>query len=206
MAGAAFLILTRSSPDGVTQTHVLTTPSNLACYVKQPQLAVQMQAKTLQQEIVRESSGAAKNVIYGVYENSTCGASVSSPQIFLFIGGNLSGTSASSFISGFEGKLPGAVTTSAGPLGGQAACVPSVDGRPAECAWADNDTFGAVASATLGESGLAKEMRQMRSLVEQPTHPGRHSRSVQSTQPAGKPQPSGSAGPRPSSSASTPAH
>jgi hypothetical protein len=170
MAGAAFLILTRS-PNGVTQTHVLTTPGSLGCYDKQPQLAVQMQAKTLQHEVVTESSGAAKNVIYAVYENSTCNATVSSPQIFLFIGGNLSGTSAGSFISGFTGKLPGAVTTGAGKLGGNAACVPSVDGRPAECAWADDDTFGAVASATLNASSLASEMRQMRPLVEHPTHP-----------------------------------
>jgi hypothetical protein len=169
MAGAAFLILTKPSPTGVTQTHVLTTPDSLACYTKQPQLAVQMDAKTLQQEIVKESSGAAKNVIYAVYENSTCGATVSDPQVFLFIGGNLMGTSPGSFISGFTGQLPGAEPTSAGSLGGDAACVPSVDGRPAECAWADNDTFGAVASATLDASSLAKEMRQMRPLVEQST-------------------------------------
>lgn len=206
MAGAAFLILTKSSPDGVTQTHVLTTPTSLDCYVKQPQLAVQMQAKTLQQEIVKESSGAAKNVIYAVYENSTCGATVSSPQVFLFIGGNLSGTSPSSFISGFTGKLPGATTTSAGSLGGDAACVPSINGRPAECAWADNDTFGAVASATLNASSLAKEMRQMRPLVEQPAHsarPGRHSRSAQPSQPPAKPQSGTSSKPAPSS---TPSH
>jgi hypothetical protein len=170
MAGAAFLILTRSH-NGVTETHVLTTPDSLGCYVKQPQLAVQMQAKTLQEEIVRESSGAAKNVVYAVYENTTCGATSSSPQIFLFIGGNLYGTSASSFISGFTGTLQGAVTTGAGKLGGDAACVPSMGGRPAECAWADGDTFGDVTSATLNASGLANEMRQIRPMVEQPAPP-----------------------------------
>jgi hypothetical protein len=182
MAGAAFLILTRPSGDGVTQTHLLATPDSLACYVKQPQLAVQMQAKALQQEIVKESSGAAKNVIYAVYENSTCGATISSPQVFLFIGGNLSGTAPGSFISAFTGKLPGAVTTSAGSMGGDAACAPNEDGRPAECLWADGDTFGAVTSATLDASSLAKEMRQMRPFVEQPV--GKHRATTPSASPS----------------------
>jgi hypothetical protein len=170
MAGAAFLILTRSH-GGVTETHVLTTPDSLGCYVKQPQLAVQMQAKTLAQQIVKESSGAAKNVVYAVYENTTCGATSASPQIFLFIGGNLSGTSASSLISDFTGSLHGAVMTGAGKLGGEAACVPSIGGRPADCAWADGDTFGDVTSATLSASGLANEMRQARPMVEHPASP-----------------------------------
>ena len=91
-------------------------------------------------------------------------------QIVLFIGGNLSGTSASSFITSFIGKLPGAVTTAAGPLGGEAACVPSAGGNPAECAWADNDTFGLVASPTLDAQALASELRQMRLQVEHRTH------------------------------------
>jgi hypothetical protein len=168
MAGAAFLILTKPSPSGVTQTHVLTTPDSLACYTKRPQLAQQMDAKTLQEQIVKQSSGAMKNVIYAVYENSTCGATVSEPQVVLFIGGNHTGTPGS-FMSSFTGQLAGAEPTSAGSLGGEAACVPSVDGRPAECAWADNDKFGAVLSATLDESSLAKEMRAMRPLVEQST-------------------------------------
>jgi hypothetical protein len=41
-----------------------------------------------------------------------------------------------------------------------------VDGRVAECVWADSNTFGVVASQTLGTTGLANEMRQMRPLVE----------------------------------------
>jgi hypothetical protein len=168
MAGAAFLILTKPSPSGVTQTHVLTTPDSLACYTKQPQLATQMDAKGLEQQYVKESSGAVKNVVYAVYENSTCGASVSDPQVFLFLGGNIVGTPGS-FISSFTGNMPGAEPTSAGSLGGEAACVPSVDGRPAECVWADNDTFGAVSSATLDATSLAQEMRAMRPLVEQST-------------------------------------
>jgi hypothetical protein len=169
MAGAVAVVLTRS---GGGETHVLTTPDHLGAYAEQPKLAEQMHAAALRQQIVKESAGEAHNVIYAVYEDSTGPAASSGPQIILFIGGNLSGTSAGSFISTFTGKLQGATTTSAGPLGGEAACVPSVDGRVAECVWADNDTFGVVASQTLSAPSLAHELRQLRPMVE---HPGRHS-------------------------------
>jgi hypothetical protein len=163
MAGAVFLILTRSQ-NGATQTHVLSTPASLGCFTQEPQLAQQMQAKQLQQQIVAKSSGTAKNVIYAVYECPGTGE----PQVILFIGGNLIGASPGSFISGFTSNLQGATATSAGSLGGDAACAPSVDGHPAVCAWADNDTFGAFVSANLGASSLANEMRQMRPQIERP--------------------------------------
>jgi hypothetical protein len=168
MAGAAFLILTRSQ-NGATQAHVLTTPASLGCFTQQPQLAQQMQAKELQEQIVAKSSGTAKHVLYAVYE---CAGSTSEPQVILFIGGNLSGASPGSFISGFTSNLQGAAPTSPGSLGGEAACAPSVNGHPAVCAWADNDTFGAVVSANLDASSLANEMRQMRPEIERPAHPG----------------------------------
>jgi hypothetical protein len=134
--------------------------------VQAPDLAQQMDAKALQQEIVRQGAGHARNVIYAVYEDSTGPAAASGPLIVLFIGGNLSGSSAGSFISTFTARLPGAVTTNAGSLGGAAACVPSVGTHPAACLWADNDTFGVLTSATLSASSLAAEMRQMRPMVE----------------------------------------
>jgi hypothetical protein len=161
LAGAAAVVLTRSGGGGVP--HSLTTPTQLGAYVQEPHLATLMDAKTLQQQIIKQGAGHARNVIYAVYEDS---AGASGPQIILFIGGNLSGSSAGSFISTFTSRLPGAVTTSAGPLGGEAACAPSTGGRPAACLWADNDTFGVVTSATLSVSGLADEMRQMRPMVE----------------------------------------
>lgn len=168
MAGAAFLILTRSG-SGSTQTHVLTTPASLGCFVQQPQLAQQMQAKELQQQIVSRSSGTAKNVIYAVYE---CPSASTDPQIILFIGGNLAGASANSFISGFASNLQGATNTSPGSLGGDAACAPSVNGHPAVCAWADGDTFGALVSANLDAASLAKQLRLMRPQIELPARPG----------------------------------
>jgi hypothetical protein len=169
MGGAAFVLLTGHN-HGVP--HVVTAPNALGSYVKQPQLAIQMQAKQLQHDIVTQSAGEARNVVYAVYEDSAGSGAKTAPQIVLFIGGNLSGTSAGSFVSSFSGKLPGAATTGAGPMGGNAACVPSQNGRLAECAWADNDTFGVVASPTLNATKLAAEMRQLRPMVERRTGSG----------------------------------
>jgi hypothetical protein len=124
-----------------------------------------MGATALRAEIVRKGKGEASHVVDAVYEDNAQTGTSSNPLIILFIGGNLSG-SASSFISSFTGMVPGAFVTSAGSLGGQAACVPGKAGRPAECAWADNDTFGLFASPTLSASALGAELRSMRPFVE----------------------------------------
>jgi hypothetical protein len=145
--------------------HSISTPTRLNAYVLQPQLAQSMGAAALRADIVKKGNGEATNVKYAVYEVSTGPAAKSGPLFVLFIGGNLSG-SASSFISSFTGLLPGAFVTSAGSLGGQAACVPGYAGHPAECAWADNDTFGLFASPDLSAAALGSEMRAMRPLVE----------------------------------------
>jgi len=188
----AFEMLQGSGPSG--PVHQIVTPQQIGSYAQAPALAASMKAAQVRRSIVAQSNGEASNVVAAVYESSASQpspsaspghgstrassgtASPSAPgssatsQIVLFIGGNLSGTSASSFITSFIGKLPGAVTTAAGPLGGEAACVPSAGGNPAECAWADNDTFGLVASPTLGAQALASELRQMRLQVEHRTH------------------------------------
>jgi hypothetical protein len=164
LAAAAAAVVVARKGSGVT--HSLVAPAALGRYVQQPSLARDMGAAALQKQIVANSSGEAKHVVYAVYEDETGPAAQHGPQIILFIGGNLSGTSASSFMTSFMGKLQGAVATGAGPLGGAAACAPSVGGRLAECAWADGDTFGVVASPTLSATGLASEMRSVRPLVE----------------------------------------
>lgn len=145
--------------------HTVSTPTKLNAYVLQPQLAKSMGAQALGARIVKMGKGEASHVVYGVYEVSTGPAAKSGPLFILFIGGNLSG-SASSFISSFTGLLPGATVTNPGGLGGQAACVPGYSGHPAECAWADNDTFGLFASPTLSATALGNELRAMRPLVE----------------------------------------
>jgi hypothetical protein len=149
-----------SGPD-----HTITVPAKLLGFTQQAGLAKGMNAQALRADIVRKSSGEATHVVDGVYEANAGSGTTSSPLIILFIGGNLSG-SASSFISSFTGMMPGAYSTSAGKLGGLAACVPGTAGRPAECAWADNDTFGLFASPALSAAALGKDMRSMRPLVE----------------------------------------
>ena len=153
---------------GHGQAHVLVTPDKLGAYVKEPHLAKVMDAGTLQREVVTKSAGEAKHVIYAVYEDSTSAAAKSGPQIMLFMGGNLTGASPGGFISSFIGEARGAERISAGSMAGDAACVPRLPGGVTECAWADGDTFGVVASPTLNVSALAAEMRSVRPQVERP--------------------------------------
>ncbi|HUY47566.1 MAG TPA: hypothetical protein VMV92_17830 [Streptosporangiaceae bacterium] len=149
--------------------HVLVTPDRLGAYVRRPQLEKQMNANQLQQQVMARSAGQASHVVSAVYENSTGVASGKTPQMILFIGGNLSGVSPGGFIASFTHQSAGAFVTSAGWLGGTAACVnaqASVPGSVALCTWADNDTFGVVASLTMNASNLAVQLRDIRPMVE----------------------------------------
>lgn len=150
--------------------HVISIPVTVSGYVRQPTLvnttAVQLRAK-----IIAGARGEVKNVVAAVYERKSGPGTDAGPQVIDFIGGNLAGgTSASDLIGAYMAELNGAFTTNAGPLGGQAACAPGIHGGPAECAWADNDTFGVVVSATMNASGLAAQMREIRPLVEHVSH------------------------------------
>jgi hypothetical protein len=145
--------------------HAITTPAKVMDYVQAPNLAKSLGVPALRAEIIQKGNGEASNVKYAVYEDSTGPGTSTGPLIVLFVGGNLSG-SASSFISSFKGLLPSAFATSPGALAGQAACVPGVHGDPAECAWADNDTFGFIASPDLSASALAIQLRLIRPQVE----------------------------------------
>ncbi len=145
-------------------SHVVSAPATLGSYARQQANAT---ARALKQRILAAAGGDAKNVVADVYEQKSGPGTSAGAQVVVFIGGNLVGNaSASSLISAFTARLHGAFATSAGDLGGQAACAPGSHGGPAECAWADSDTFGVVVSATLTSAGLADEMRQMRPLVE----------------------------------------
>ena len=89
--------------------------------------------------------------------------------MILLIGGNLSGVSPGGFIASFTQQSKGAFETSAGSLSGSAACVnaqASVPGSVALCTWADNDTFGVVASPTMSATRLAAQLRAIRPMVE----------------------------------------
>lgn len=149
--------------------HVLVTPDKLGAYVRRPQLEKQMNAAQLQKEVITKSAGQASHVVSAVYEDGTNASSTAPPQMILFIGGNLSGVSASGFIASFTQQSKGAFVTSPGSLGGSAACVnaqASVPGSVALCTWADNDTFGVVASPTMTAARLATRLRAIRPMVE----------------------------------------
>jgi hypothetical protein len=143
--------------------HDIVTPNKLLSYVQDPSLAKGMGAQALRSEILAKGSGEASHVVDAVYKDTAGAAGKAGPEVLLFVGGNLS---AQSFIASFTQMLPGSFVINAGPLGGQAACVPGSGGHPAECAWADNDTFGLFASPALSASTLAGELRSMRPLVE----------------------------------------
>ena len=160
LGAVAFLALTPQ------QAHVISVPAQLGAYVKEPTLDSST-ARALRSKIVAGAAGEVKNVVAAVYEETTGPGTANGPQIVVFIGGNLTGGgSAGDFIGGFMTQVRGSFPTGAGRLGGQAACAPGSNGGPAECAWADDDTFGVVVSATLSARGLAEEMTQMRPLVE----------------------------------------
>jgi hypothetical protein len=153
------------------RSHVLVAPSRLASYVRRPELEQQMNARALQQQVIAKSAGQASHVVSAVYENSAGVSGSAPPQIFLFIGGNLAGESPAGFVSSFTAQFKGAAAASPGSLGGQAACVDargSAAGSVALCTWADGDTFGVVASPTMGLSQLAAQMRAIRPSVERP--------------------------------------
>jgi hypothetical protein len=141
-------------------THVVSVPASLNGYVRQPAQASQT-AQQLKSRILTRAGTSVSNVVAATYEKPS--GSATGPQVMVFIGGNSS--SSGDFISGIT-ELRGSFTTNAGPLGGQAACAPSTNGNPVECAWADGDTFGILVSATLNATALASEMRLMRPLVE----------------------------------------
>jgi hypothetical protein len=150
-------------------SHTLVAPSKLGSFVRRPQLEKQMNAQQLQQQVIAKSAGQASHVVSAVYENSAGVSGSAPPQIILFIGGNLAGVTPSGFITSFTGQFKGAQATSAGSLGGKAACVyaqSSAAGSVTLCTWADRDTFGVVASQTMTLGQLSAQMRAIRPGVE----------------------------------------
>ena len=143
-----------------TQAHAIAVPPRLPGYVLEPTMVESTGASALRSQLVASSAGEATHVLDAVYEDTA-----SAGGIVVFVGGHLAG-SASSFIDGLTQALPGAFTIAPGSLQGQAACAPSRPGRPAECAWADNDTFGVLVSPGLTATALSAELRQMRPLLE----------------------------------------
>ncbi len=145
-------------------SHTVTTPAAIGAFTRQP---ANTMATGLKQRILTAGSGNVKNVVAAVYQQKKGPGTSKGLQIVVFIGGNLTGNaSAGDLISAYMARLHKSFTAKPGGLGGQAACAPGSNGSPAECAWADGDTFGVLVSATLTAQGLADEMLQMRPAVE----------------------------------------
>ena len=167
--GALAAIFTLAFPSGPGgPDHTLVTPDKLNAFIRRPALEQQMNVGQLRQDVVNMSSGQARHVVEAVYEagDSTSGTT---PQIVLFIGGNLLNASPKVSVTSFTQRFKGAHITSAGSLGGEAACVNATASEPgsvAMCAWFDNDSFGEVVSPTMNASALADTMRQIRPHVE----------------------------------------
>ena len=66
---------------GSARAHVLVAPSQLASYVRKPQLEQQMNAKDLQRQVVTKSAGQASHVVDAVYEDNVATAGGTSPQV-----------------------------------------------------------------------------------------------------------------------------
>ena len=168
-AGALAAIFTLAFPSGPGgPDHSLVTPDKLNAFIRRPALEQQMNVGQLRQDVVNMSAGQARHVVEAVYEagDSTSGTT---PQIVLFIGGNLLNASPKVSVTSFTQRFKGAGITSAGSLGGEAACVNATASEPgsvAMCAWFDNDSFGEVVSPTMNASALANTMRQIRPHVE----------------------------------------
>jgi hypothetical protein len=148
-----------------SQGHWITVPTRLPGYVLEPTMIDSAGASTLRHELVASSGGEATHVLDGVYQNSASATGKAVPQIVVFVGGHLTGSS-SAFISSLTQALPGSFNIRPGSLHGLAACAPSRAGRPAECVWADNDTFGVLVSPALTASALSAQLRQMRPYLE----------------------------------------
>ncbi len=163
---AIVLVAFPSGPSG--PAHTLVSPNQLGAFTRRPALEQQMNVGQLRQDVVTTSSGQASHVVEGVYESgsSTPG---STPQIILFIGGNLANANPVDSVTSFTKRFKGATVTSAGTMTGKAVCVNATASEPgsvAMCAWFDNDSFGEVVSPTMNAGTLASTMRQIRPKVE----------------------------------------
>jgi hypothetical protein len=163
---AIVLVAFPSGPSG--PMHTLQTPNQLNAFVRRPALEQQMNVGQLRQDVVNMSSGQASHVVEGVYESGSS-TSGSTPQIILFIGGNLANASPVDSVTSFTKRFKGAFVASAGSVGGKAVCVNATASEPgsvAMCAWFDNDTFGEVVSPTMKAGALAATMQQIRPKLE----------------------------------------
>jgi hypothetical protein len=167
-AGAVAGVMKFAFPSAGGPAHNLETPTSVGPYQDKPALAQQMHVQDLVAKVSKLSNNQATGLKYAVYQygSATPGANT---QIFMFIGGHLANSDPSSSISGFMSEYPHAQAVSAGPMGGQAACVEvpgGSQGNAAMCTWFDNDSFGTFVSSTMNTAALQNVMRTVRPSLE----------------------------------------
>jgi hypothetical protein len=154
-----------SGPSG--PAHTVVAPNQAGPFTRMPSLEKQMKVDALQDEIMKTSAGQAKDVVSAVYQEGSS-APGSNPQIFMFVGGELSSAAPSTSVTNFIQTYPGATSVPAGALGGDAACAQDTVGGEsvAMCVWFDNDSFGELVSPTMTTASLASTLHQVRPDLE----------------------------------------
>jgi hypothetical protein len=154
-----------SGPSG--PAHSVSAPQSVDGYTRSANLEKQLKVGTEAAQVAKASDGQASSVASGVYGQGSM-APGSNPQIFMFVGGKLSGADPGASVANFEQTYQGAKAVSPGAFGGQAACTETrVNGESAAmCVWFDNDTFGTVVSPTMSTAKLATTMNTVRPGLE----------------------------------------
>ena len=177
MALGAIAIVAAGAIGGVLMKYVFSGPNGPAHQVVAPQavdgftrsanLEKQLQVSAEAAKVAQASSGRASDVVSAVYQQGSITPG-SNAQIFMFVGGKLSGADPGASVTNFEQTYQGSVSVSAGSLGGQAACTEThLNGQSASmCVWFDNDTFGTVVSPTMTTGKLAATMDAVRPSLE----------------------------------------
>lgn len=177
MALGAIAVVAAGAIGGVLMKYVFAGPGGPAHTVVAPQTAdgfsrsanleKQLNVAGEAQTVAKESSGQATGVAYGVYQKGSLTPG-SNTQMFMFVGGKLTGADPSASVTNFEQHYPGAKAVAPGSFGGEEACTETqVNNQSASmCVWFDNDTFGALVSPTMTTAKLATTMNAVRPSLE----------------------------------------
>jgi hypothetical protein len=152
---------------GVPLAHTVVAPDQVDAFTRMPNLEKQLKVDELRQNVMQTSAGRALNVVSAVYEQGSS-APGSNPQIFMFVGGQMSNASPGASLASFTQHYPEATVVSAGAMGGEAACAEAHSNGEsvAICVWFDNDSFGELVSPTMTTAKLATTLDEVRPSLE----------------------------------------
>jgi hypothetical protein len=155
-------------PSHTGPVHTMAIPPKIGTYARTVDLEHQADVAALREKVIQMSSGQASHVVSAVYESGNSAAG-NNAQIVMFIGGHLANADPAASIASFTQQFKGARVVSAGPQGGEAACVQEGTGANGVgmCVWFDDDSFGELSSPTMNATALASTMRMFRPSVEQ---------------------------------------